>query len=125
MELRSHIRSMKERLKKARQRVDWARGTVEWITFDDVLDEVQAHTWRANEIWEAECFTLELYAVDGGRKTKAMALADWAKEGMSRVSCEYWWEHGAEPEPLNEWLPVDDVWKKQRIKEMTAAQGSG
>ena len=34
---------LKNQLKKARQRVDWANRTVDWVVFEDVLEEVQAH----------------------------------------------------------------------------------
>jgi hypothetical protein len=125
---------LKDQLKKARQRVNWDQQMVEWVTFQDILDEVQAqhnesdssNTRLANIVWEETCFTLEVYAVDGGRKTKAEALKDWTLQGFSQSVCFWWWDGDATPERLNEPpIPVNEEWKKKRMQEMMAAQGSG
>jgi hypothetical protein len=131
-------KTLKDQLKKARQRVDWDRCAVEWVVFEDVLGEVQAlerdhqtgqcSVRRANELWAADCFSLELYEVDGDRKTKAAAFVDWAKQGRDQAYCHLWWDQFASPKPKRLDVPpiqVDETWKRKRMQEMTTAQGSG
>ena len=64
-------RVMKEKLSRARQRVHWSTGTVEWVLFEHVYQEVMSR-WpadasskdiqhEANEIWNTQCFDRTIY----------------------------------------------------------------
>ena len=82
----------KKRLRKARQYIDPNLKTMSFVVKDDIIDMVkckgvtdQAEVERiAQQIWQEECFTLEIYCTDDGTEgTLAEFMRDWLKSGYS------------------------------------------
>ena len=81
---------------------------------------------RANEIWEKDCFVLDLYLVDGQKKTKAEAFLAWLNIWCCWDECMRWWHHrNVAVRVPNEIRQVEESWKKSRIDKMIAATSSG
>jgi len=90
-------RAMKEKLSRARQRVHWSTGTVEWVLFEHVYQEVMSR-WpadasskdiqqEAREIWDTQCFDRTIYHVGGEHMTKAEAFEAWCGQGLNWRQC--------------------------------------
>ena len=66
----------KQRLKKARQMIDKQFFTMTFVVKDDVIDMVKVEgvtdgvevERRAQQIWEEDCFTLEIYRTAHGKE---------------------------------------------------------
>ena len=82
---------------------------------------------RANEIWETDSFVLDLYSVDGQKKTKAEAFLAWLNNGLCWGDCTRWWHHRNVAVRLpTEFRQVEETWRKSRIYTMmTASSPSG
>ena len=123
---------IKEQLKKARQRVDWASSSLQWMLFEDVLNYAKVHEGiadekrcqnRAHQLWDGECFTNQLYSVQGESATKAEVFLKWSRMGYDRAHCEQWWADGANLVKLDGKLgSVDEGWKKVRMAEMRSSR---
>ena len=82
----------KKRLKKARQMIDKHFFTVTFVVKDDVIDMVKVEgvtdgvevERRAQQIWEEDCFTLEIYRTAQGEEgTLAEFMCHWLQSGYS------------------------------------------
>ena len=123
---------IKKQLKKARQRVDWASSSLQWMLFEDVLNYAKVHEGiaderrcqnRAHQLWDGECFTNQLYSVQGESATKAEVFLKWSRMGYDRAHCEQWWADGANLVKLDgKHGSVDEGWKKVRMAEMRSSR---
>ncbi len=95
---------------------------------DDILNEVKLEASdkragnyinRANERWESECYTRQLYSIGNEHATQAEFFEKWAKIDADRLRCKEWWAYGANPVKLiGEFRAVNREWKERRMAEM-------
>ena len=84
---------------------------------------------EAGQIWEADCFTLELFQVEGVAFTKAEAFADWRGRGYSQRECLRYWEDCQCIRIPDEKREIDAEWKSQALamirKDLARAADAG
>ena len=137
VQTRKATKPIKERLKKARQRIDWASYTAEWVLFDDVLTSVKTQNRfaskkqcysRATQLWEGsladdqQCFKRNMYDVNGWRGTQAEVYLSWQGFEYDRVMCEQYWAQDTKISLIpGETRPVDRGWKRKRMMALRPA----
>ena len=114
-------RPLKDQLKKTRQRVNWTENTLQYVVFEDILQGMENTTdrqTRAQQIWETECFSLDMFTVDAHTMTQAETFGRWLSAGYDRSACESYWEQGSHTKRLDVTNNAAQEWMKDRLVKM-------
>ena len=103
-----------------------------WTLFEDVFNQAKVQEGiadakicrrRAHQLWDGECFTNQMYSVQGETAPKEEVFLKWSRMGYDRAHCEQWWADGANLEQLDgKHGSVDEGWKKVRMAEMRSSR---
>ena len=122
----------------ARQRLNWESGNITFAAFEIIRQDIRSERAdmpdpgverEATQIWEAECFGLELFEVDGVAKTKAEAFAGWRRHGHSQSECLRYWVYCQFIQIPDEKRKIDKEWKSGTLeiirKDLARAADAG
>ena len=105
-----------KRMKKARQKLNWATGEVTFMTKHE-LDEALGLR-QGGVAWENDCFGLELYDIGGRELTKAEAFSYWWNQGYSWPDVQRYFQ-SLQPRKLSQKRALDPAWRhgtKERLR---------
>ena len=113
-------RAATARILRSRQRVGYQNNipnSVEWVIFWDILIEEKKDSRKANKFWSMECYTPEIYIVDGEQVTRAEAYVARGQAGMERQACDKWWTASGF-QPSGDKRAPGIQWKHTRIQQL-------
>ena len=82
------------------------------------MDNTTDRQTRAQQIWETECFSLDMFTVDAHTMTQAETFGRWLSAGYDRSACESYWEQGSHTKRLDVTNNAAQEWMKDRLVKM-------
>ena len=107
------MKIVKQRLWVSRTKYRQHQVVLNFTTFSCLKEKVGPSA--ATKLWEQNCFTLELYHVEGEVRTKAEAIQQWLHDGYLFDQCldHFSRENFRQCQPPENFRQVDSAWKSE------------